>query len=73
MSFTYILLIICGSIVGLSILTIAVFIFIIDCSVKLALEETVKSVQGTFTDTIEELEPGKTSSFNNESSNLILL
>jgi hypothetical protein len=48
-----------------------IFIFIIDCSIKVALEETTKAVQGTFTDTIEEIEPGKTTGINNESSNLI--
>lgn len=71
MSFMYLLLIICGSIVGLSLLMFLVFLFIIDCSIKVSLEETAKAVQTTFTDTIEEIEPGKTSSFNNESSNLI--
>jgi hypothetical protein len=71
MSFTNIVLIICGSIIGLSLLMFLVFLFIIDCSIKVSLEETTKAVQTTFTDTIEEIEPGRIISINNESSNLI--
>jgi hypothetical protein len=47
------------SIVFLSITVLAIFLFIIDCSISQALQETVDSVKHTFVSTIEEMEPGK--------------
>jgi len=48
-----------GSILLLTLIIIAIFFFIIDCSANQALTETINSVKGTFTATIEEIEPGK--------------
>ena len=61
MPFWAILSIILGSIILLTLLVVAVFIFIIDCTIKQSLEEAVESVRYSFTTTIEELEPGKIS------------
>jgi hypothetical protein len=66
----WIILIMGGSILILSLLIMAVFLFIIDCSAGQALTEAVNSVKSTFTATIDEIEPGKiANSFPDDSSN----
>ena len=59
MSLFYLLLIIVGGIVLITLLVMGVFFYIIDCSIRIALEETVETVKTTFTNTIEEIEPGR--------------
>ena len=49
MTFTNLLLIIVGGIIFLSLLVFGSFLFLIDCTIKQSLEETVNSVRGTFT------------------------
>jgi hypothetical protein len=58
-SFTYIVVIVTCSIVFLTLLVLSAFLFIVDCSIGQALQETVDSVKHTFVSTIEEMEPGK--------------
>lgn len=69
----WIILIMAGSILLLTLIVMVVFLFIIDCSSKQALVETVNTVKNTFAATIEEMEPGKImNSFVDESSNTVL-
>ena len=58
-SLTYIILILTGGIVLLSLIVFGVFIFIIQCTIQFNLKDTIDTVKNTFTNTIEELEPGK--------------
>ena len=43
----------------LTLIVIAVFLFVLDCTILNSLQETVEAVRSTFTATIEEMEPGK--------------
>jgi hypothetical protein len=71
-SLTWILLIMGGSIVLLTLIVVAVFLVIVDFSSRQALVETVNTVKSTFTATIEEMEPGKLmNSAIDESSNTV--
>lgn len=45
-----------GGIVLFSLLVIGILVFVIDCSVRQALEDSVKAVRTTFTTTIDEME-----------------
>jgi hypothetical protein len=60
MSFQSIVLIMTFSVVALALCAWGAFVFLVDCTIKQSLEETVQFVKGQFTQTIEEMEPGKT-------------
>lgn len=59
MPFTYLVLICVGGILLLSFCAWGLFLYVVGCTVEQSLDDTVLFVRNTFTETIEDMEPGK--------------
>jgi hypothetical protein len=58
-----------GSIGVLTLVVMFILLYLIDCTIKQSLDDTVNHVKNEFTTVIEELEPGKTHNITENSSN----